>query len=197
MSSVYDPVEGIRICDWMPRCLVQAFGESSDFTPPALCLPGLRTERTPCPSWHLLPLPPPHEPCLHPNPCWWSGLSFLWNQHWLLVCGWLHLSTHPNQCCDSVFIVFWERRVVQLREAEGLSQELTTASPFMRVFTLHMSTGFSFASQSRDSSSHILTMSCAHLTAHHHKDAASFPCVHIPANTLPLGKFFYRTTALS
>lgn len=30
------PVEGIRICDWMPRCLVQAFGESSDFTPPLL-----------------------------------------------------------------------------------------------------------------------------------------------------------------
>lgn len=30
------PVEGIRICDWMPRCLVQAFGESGDFTPPLL-----------------------------------------------------------------------------------------------------------------------------------------------------------------
>ena len=129
----------------------------------------------------LLPLPPPHELCLHPNPCWWSGLSFLWNQHWLLFCGWLHLSTHPNQCYDSVFIiVLWERRAVQLREAEGFPQELTTATPFIRVVTLYMSTGFSFAAQSRDSSSHILTMSSAYLTAPSPQgDAASFPCVHI------------------
>ena len=106
VSSVYDPRwrdKDLRLNATLPGSGIWRIWwlHSS----PALCMP-TRFE-----DWKntlsiltlLLPLPPPHELCLHPNPCWWSGLSFLWNQHWLLFCGWLHLSTHPNQCYDSVF----------------------------------------------------------------------------------------------
>ena len=158
---------------------------------PTLRPPGLRTERTLSILTLLLPLPAPMSRAYIPTHADGQDYLFSENQHWWLCYGWLHSFTQPNQCCDSIpVIAILERRAVQLRELEGPPpEELTTARPFW-VVTLHVSTGFSFAPQSRDSSSCILTMSCAHWQLHHHKGIQPpFPVCTSPTNTLPLGKF--------
>ena len=127
------PVERIRIWDWMPHCLVQAFGESGDFTPPLLYAHhvwGLKE--------HLVrpdtsaPSACTHEPCLHPNPCWWSGLSFLWEPT-LMTLLWMTpfiypakpmLWFHPYHC-------HFRKKGCPTQRVRGTPpEELTTARPF-------------------------------------------------------------------
>lgn len=140
MSSVYDP--RWRDNGSVIECHVAWFRHLENLVTsllPALCLPGLEDwKNTLSILTLLLPLPPPHEPCLHPNPCWWSGLSFFWNQHWLLVCGWLHLSTHPNQCCDSVLLSF-EKEGCPAQRGRGTSTRAHYCLTFHEsVYTAHV-----------------------------------------------------------
>lgn len=189
--------EGIRICDWMPRCLVQAFGESSDFTS---CSMPTRFE-----DWKntlsiltlLLPLPPPPRAVLTSQPMLmvriiFSGISIDW------------LSDDCISYPSKPMLWFSFYCLLRKKGCPGSERQRTwlrvnIASPFMRVFTLHMSTGFSLPLREQGLQFYILTMSCAHLTAPSTPQGCS-PHFHVQAH-LPLtpshSKVLHRTTALS
>lgn len=162
--------------------------ESGHFSP-FLPLPPLRTQR------HVVHpdtfAPHPRSTADTTSPCWWIGLSFLWETTLMafLEMTPIHL---PNQTsAHSVFIHICKGMHVQPRDIEGIPQDLTTARSLMRVVPLHCTLPMASPALSRDS--HFLCPKDELPTPDVFSTWTSsfmFSSVHLlPANTLPLGTF--------
>lgn len=149
-----------------------------------------------CPSWHLPSAPTPWA-VLTSQPMLMVRIIFSLNQHdYLSVDDSIYLPIQTNAVIQ--FLLSFEKEGLSSSERQrGTFYKSSLLSNLSWVFTLHMSTGFSFCLSEQGLqfpySDHELCTPDSSITT---RMQPHFHVCTSPANTLPLWEVLHRTTAL-